>query len=68
MSAQWDDGLEVHVRLGALAVRWHGASPDKWLQRVLESAKALLEGSKEHQSSYCNSRTDRNCSTKNEPK
>lgn len=48
VSAQWDDDLEVHVRLGALAVNWHGANRGKWLQRVLESSKALLEGSKEH--------------------
>jgi energy-coupling factor transporter ATP-binding protein EcfA2 len=48
LSAQWDDDLEVHVRLGALAVRWQGANRDKWLQRVLESAKELLEAGKEH--------------------
>jgi len=46
-SAQWDDDLEIHVRLGSLAVRWQGANRDKWLQRVLESARALLKGNKE---------------------
>jgi energy-coupling factor transporter ATP-binding protein EcfA2 len=50
VSAQWDDNLEVHVRLGALAVNWHSANSDKWLQYVLESAKALLQGNKEHSS------------------
>lgn len=46
VSAQWDDHLDVHTRLGVLAVRWKGSNSDRWLQRVLEAAKARLEGSK----------------------
>jgi hypothetical protein len=41
-SVQWDDAMEVHVRLGALAVGWRGANRERWLQRVLESAAASL--------------------------
>jgi energy-coupling factor transporter ATP-binding protein EcfA2 len=44
-STQWDDDLDVHVRLGALAADWSGDNRDTWLQRVLDAAQALLEGS-----------------------
>lgn len=50
ISAQWDDAVEVHLRLGALAANWHGTNRDKWLLRVLEAATGLLEGSQERQS------------------
>lgn len=48
VSAQWDDELEVHVRLGSLAAGWQGARRGHWLQRVLESSEALLGANKEY--------------------
>jgi energy-coupling factor transporter ATP-binding protein EcfA2 len=40
--AQWDDDLEVHARLGALAIGWKGDDRERWLPRVLELASGYL--------------------------
>lgn len=42
LSTQWDDTLEIHIRLGALAMNWSGANRERWLKGVLDAAAALL--------------------------
>jgi energy-coupling factor transporter ATP-binding protein EcfA2 len=41
-SSQWDDDLEVHVRLSALAWTWQGADADLRQRRVLRAAEEAL--------------------------
>lgn len=41
--AQWEDGLELHVRLGALALTWQGADVDHRWRRILEAAEEMLQ-------------------------
>jgi energy-coupling factor transporter ATP-binding protein EcfA2 len=49
-SAQWDDDLELHVRLGTLAERWASGGPNKWLPYMLQTAETLLERNPPHAS------------------